>query len=138
MGEKTKNLTDFLTNKKLKEAQKKANQERTSANSRRKLDNVIEKKFKTTMIGSLSRFEERFGELWGHGKAPSDLTEEERVWREIWDVTRTEVLNNGNNQLRAIKEESAHYDVEYNGYQLKLPVKSITITADNKEKSDER
>ncbi len=138
MGEKTKDLNDFLTNKKLKEAQKKANQERTSANSRRKLDNVIEKKFKTTMIGSLSRFEERFGELWGHGKKIEDLTEEERVWREIWDVTRTEVLNNGNNQLRAIKEESAHYDVDYKGYQLKLPVKSITITADNEEKSDER
>ena len=35
--------------------------------SKRRLSNILKKKFDTTIIGSLAAFEERFGELWGHG-----------------------------------------------------------------------
>jgi high-affinity Fe2+/Pb2+ permease len=123
-------VAEYLAAKKLKDAAQKANKERSEANSRRKLESVIQKKCQTTMIGALARFEERFGQLWNHGKPEKDLTEEERSWREMWDLVRTEVLNNGNNQIRAIKEELGQYNVNYEGYQLKLPVKSVTITAD--------
>lgn len=128
-------VAEFIAAKKLKDAAKKANQERAEANARRKLEGVIQKKCQTTMIGALARFEERFGHLWAHGTPEKDLSEEERTWRETWDLVRTEVLNNGNNQLRAIKEELGQYSVSYNGYQLRLPVKGFTITADTEEEN---
>jgi hypothetical protein len=36
--------------------------------------NNIEKKFNTTIIGSLAAIEESFGFLWGHGKRVDELT----------------------------------------------------------------
>ena len=135
--DENKNLQDFLEMKKRKEDAQKANKLRVEANSMSKIEGVIYKKFQTTMIGALARFEERFGYLWGQSKRPEELTIEEQDWREIWNLTRTEVLNNGNNQLRAIKEELARYTVSYNGYEVKLPVKSFTLTGEsNKENSD--
>ena len=43
--------------------------------SKKRLLNNLEKKFNTTIIGSLSVFEEEFGELWGHGLPNDQLTE---------------------------------------------------------------
>lgn len=95
------------------ESRKKENEERHLAMSKRNLSSNINKKIKTTMIGSLSKFEEFFGFLWGHGKKEHELTEEERRFRGIWDLARTEVLNNGNNQIRAITEELKHHIIKY-------------------------
>jgi hypothetical protein len=131
-------LAEFLQMKAVKDAAKKANQERSAANSKRRLESIVQKKAQTIMIGALARFEERFGTLWGHGKPEGELTPEERVWRELWDVARTEVLNNGNNQIRAVKEELGRYSVNYEGYHLKMPVKQVTITGEpNEEPTNE-
>lgn len=131
-------LGEFMKIKALKDAAKKANQERSAANSKRRLEGIVEKKSKTIMIGALARFEERFGVLWGHGKPEGELSEEEKAWRELWDVARTEVLNNGNNQIRAIKEEMGRYAVTYEGYHVKLPVKSVTFNGEpNEEPNNE-
>ncbi len=133
-------LGDMLLSKKMKDAARKANQERSEANSRRKLEGVIKKKCQTTMIGALARFEERFGGLWGHGRPLEDLSEEELIEREKWDITRTEVLNNGNNQLRAIQEELSRYVVNYEGYSIKMickPPQMTVVREPNKETNDE-
>lgn len=61
---------------------------------------ILNKRFQTTMIGSLFEFEESFGYLWGQDKNDNDLTEQERRFRLKWDQTRNQILNNGNNQLR--------------------------------------
>ena len=61
----------------------------------------LEKRFKTTMIGSLAQFEKRFSHLWENeqDKDKSDY------YYNLWQDTRDEILNNGNNQARsAIKE----------------------------------
>lgn len=129
-------IGEFLAAKKLKEAAQKANKERSAANSRRKLEGVVQKKCQTIMIGALARFEERFGSLWGHGKPVTELTPEELEQREKWDLVRTEVLNNGNNQLRAVKEELSRYTVSYEGYILKLPVKAVYFAADNSKENE--
>jgi hypothetical protein len=69
----------------------------------------IEKRFKTLMIGSLSRFEQSFGYLWNHGHEPTDQKEE--FFRDKWEDLRYDLLNHGNNQIRlAISELSDSLD----------------------------
>ena len=128
----TAELEDFLRLKKVKEAAKKANQERFAANSTRKLEINLRKKFQTTMVGALAKFEERFGHMWGHGIIIEDLDEEQERYREIWDVVRTEILNNGNNQLRGATEELARYSVVWNGYHADFQI----VKQDSQESND--
>lgn len=71
----------------------------------------IEKRFKTLMIGSLSRFEQSFGYLWNHGHEPTN--EKEEFFRDKWEDLRYDLLNHGNNQIRlAISELSDALDKE--------------------------
>lgn len=100
----------------MKELENKAYRE----NSKKKLSGNIKKKFETTIIGALAAFEGSFGYLWGHGKDISDLTPEELSFREIWNATRSAVLDNGNSNSRAAQSEIAQYTVVFNRYVLNL------------------
>lgn len=110
------NEDDFL------EFKYQANKRRTESdakykdNSKRRLSNILKKKFDTTIIGSLAAFEERFGELWGHGLSMGDLDEDQRYWREVWMETRSKVLDNGNANLRAAQNEISQYTLSWNRY----------------------
>lgn len=84
--------------------------------SKRRLTNIIKKKFNTTIIGSLAAFEEGFGDLWGHGLPMNDLDEDQRYWREVWMETRARVLDNGNSNLRAAENEVSQYTLSWNRY----------------------
>ena len=57
------------------------------------------KRFETTIIGSLARFEKHFSYLWD-----SDSKQAEEFY-ELWQETRNEILNHGNNQARAGLED---------------------------------
>lgn len=105
---------DRENSKKMLEMAKRANDERYANNSKEQLKRAITTKFKTTMIGSLSVFEDLFGYLWGHGKDPKDLTKTELEFKRSWDIARTDVLNNGNNQMRAVLQEVDGYTVKWN------------------------
>jgi hypothetical protein len=59
----------------------------------------LETKFKTTMIGSLARFEESFGHLW------EEESPDQQEYLDLWEFTRNSVLNNGNKQMRAAINE---------------------------------
>lgn len=59
----------------------------------------IETRIKTTMIGSLAKFEEAFGELLEQSDEYSDL----------WYDVRTKILNNGNHQIRLAAEDLENY-----------------------------
>lgn len=63
-----------------------------------------QKKIQTTMIGALAKMEQNFGYLWGHFK-DGPLTTEEEKFAELWDFTRNQILNQGNNQMRKLTEE---------------------------------
>jgi hypothetical protein len=63
----------------------------------------IETRIKTTMIGSLARFEESFDHLW------EEDTEKAAMYYNLWEQTRNNILNNGNNQLRAAIDELSDY-----------------------------
>jgi hypothetical protein len=67
----------------------------------------IEKRFQTSMIGSLARVEEYFGFLWGHNK--NYLSNKEHANRELWEELRTEILNHCNYQMREALEDIKEY-----------------------------
>jgi len=74
--------------------------------------NIITK-LRTTLIGSISIFEEFFGRIWGFklNKNKEDLSQNEKLWAAVWQKCRNEILNNGNNQLRNAECEIENYDI---------------------------
>lgn len=88
--------------------------------SKKRLLNNIKKKFDTTTIGSLAIFEDYFGHLWGHGKKDADLTNEERHFRELWSDARSDILDNGNFNLRSAQSEISQYTISWNRYITKF------------------
>lgn len=62
------------------------------------------KRIQTTMIGSLSKMENNFGHLWGHF-GEGELTSQEEVYADLWDDTRNAILNQGNKEIRNLKQE---------------------------------
>ena len=86
--------------------------------SNERLSTTIGTKIKTSFIGAISRFEKYFGHLWGHGKKEKDLTSEERLFRDLWNKCRIDVLTNGNNQARAMTAEVKQYDVLWNRHKM--------------------
>jgi len=102
---------------------KKANEQKYENHSRETLKRHVQTKFKTTMIGALARFEDMFGYLWGDKLDERDLNDEQLEFRKMWNIVRTEILNNGNNQLRAVMSEIEQYTVRYNKMEYKFIVK---------------
>jgi hypothetical protein len=86
--------------------------------SQRKLLTSLRKKCQTIFIGDIARIEKYFGFLWGQGK--KELTPEERKWRTYWEKCRTEILDNGNTQLRAVENEINEHTIERNRYETKI------------------
>lgn len=89
----------------------------------KELQNILTKRFQTTMIGALFEFEKAFGYLWGQNKDEQDLTDRELDFLEIWDRTRNQILNNGNNQLRKaivdLNQSSGNIKYHYRFYNRK-------------------
>ena len=99
-----------------KDRNKRDKDETYKENSKRRLLNNLKKKFDTTIIGSLAAFEDRFGELWGHGLPTPELDEDQLYWREAWTDARSKILDNGNANLRAAQNEIAQYTLSWNRY----------------------
>jgi len=108
---------------------KKMNQDKFEKNSKKRLMANITKKFKTTMIGALAQFEKEFGYLWGMKN--TDLTEEQKKFFIKWQAVRTEILNNGNSQLRACLEEISQYTMKWDRYHTDFIIKRDTGGIDN-------
>ncbi len=119
-------MDDHIKMKRKHDAVKKLHNERYEVNSRKRLMKNIEKKFKTTMIGALSQFEKEFGNLWGFSE--NSITVNQAKFERKWQVVRTEILNNGNNQLRACLDEIAQYTMTWNRYKT-----SFIVKKDNEE-----
>lgn len=63
------------------------------------LADLIKKHITTTMIGSLSRFEDYFGRFWGH-QQENELTENQKKIRKLWEEARNEILDLGNDKIK--------------------------------------
>lgn len=68
----------------------------------------LSKRFETTIIGSLARVEDTFGYLWGHN-SDKDPTEKQKEFEDLWEFTRTNILNHGNKQMREAIDEIVDY-----------------------------
>ncbi len=101
---------DFLRNQIIEK-----NKKDLTNNSREKLMREVIKRITTTMIGSLSCFEQQFGHLWGHGKDESLLSAEESAVLKIWTEIRKTILDNGNKQVRQLTEDIKEYTIQWKG-----------------------
>ena len=68
------------------------------------LINNINKRFKTTMIGALARFEDSFGYLW-----EDENNSNRENFNILWERVRDDILNNGNKQMRATINEVSNF-----------------------------
>lgn len=59
----------------------------------------VEKRFKTTMIGSLARIEEHLGFVWGHDQEMISVQQSDH--RHIWQDLRDDILDHCNYQMRS-------------------------------------
>lgn len=107
----------------MREAARRANNERYEQHSKETLKRHIKTKLNTTMIGALAKFEDMFGHLWGDKLHEDELTNEQLEFRRAWNIVRTEILNNGNNQLRALFAEIEQYTIRYNKMRYDFVVK---------------
>lgn len=107
----------------IKRRSSEAAQQRYTEDSRKRLDSIISKKMNTTFIGAISAFEKGFGFLWGQNKKPQERTEEEQRLYEIWKQVRDDILNNGNHQLRALKNELQNHNVSLNRHKITIVAK---------------
>jgi hypothetical protein len=103
------------------EAMKKSRMEA----SNKRLGRILKKKLTTSFIGAIANIEKFFGHVWGHGKPASECTQEQLDMREMWDKLRTSILNNGNNQLRAVESELEQYDIVWNMHRENFVAKPI-------------
>lgn len=103
-----------------REPERIASQQRYDESSSNRLRSILEKKLQTSFIGALSQFETAFGDLWAHRRDESELTEDELYYRQKWNEVRTLILNNGNNQIRAIHNELTQYTITWNRFHLTL------------------
>lgn len=80
--------------------------------SKERLFKIIAQKIKTTMIGALDSFEYMFSEQL---KDPD--------FNRSFQEARKEILDNGNNQIRAVEKELENHTVHWNRYTIVMPVK---------------
>lgn len=137
-------MDEFYTIKKIRDKAVEESKQKYLEDSKKKLSDNASTKLKTSFIGAISEFEQNFGFLWGYDKC--ELTEDQiaiinileengfdsNYFREIWEETRNNILNKGNAQIRAYKDELKQYTIHWDRYQIKLPV----IGAQKEEKND--
>ncbi len=100
----------------------KASKDKYKHDSRERLNKIGKKKIQTTMVGALSVIEKHFGFLWGLDKQ-GVLTDEEKCMRELFELVRAEIFDNGNSQMRNFTTELDQYDVKWLRYHIDLLVK---------------
>lgn len=105
----------------LRSAQKKTFQAKVLQDSLTRLQDLSTKKFKTCFVYAIAEFENVFGlELWGHGLPEDQLTGVQKANRDRWQQVRTNILNKGNTQSRAMTAEMALHEIRFVGYQMDL------------------
>jgi len=90
-------------------------------NSRERLKTLSTKKFKTSFVFAIAEFEKVFGlDLWGHGLPDDQTSDLQKANKERWSQVRTNILNKGNTQARAMCAELDLHDIKFVGYKMDL------------------
>ena len=105
----------------VQKAQKQQSKSRVLDDSKLRLKALSAKKFKTCFVFAIAEFEKVFGlDLWGHGLPDDKLTDIQRANKERWQNVRTNILNKGNTQARAMEAEFDLHEIKFVGYQMDL------------------
>lgn len=107
-------MTDYRKMREEKRQRKAEREELLKKKYKERLQTIIEKKLKTTMVGAINSIEKHFGFLWEGDK--EDLSPTELEIREIFEEARKEIFDLGNKQIRNMKEELENYEVEWKRY----------------------
>lgn len=103
--------------------------------NRRGIIQQVSKRFETAIIGSLARFEDTFGYLWGHS-SDKELTTQQQKFLDMWEILRTSILNHGNNQMRlALDDIIDHIEQENQHYKYRITLMNQESLS-NKTKGD--
>lgn len=94
-----------------KEYEKELYQKQLENESKRRLLKIVEQKIRTTMIGAICAIEEKWGFLWNDGNPQNE--EQKEYFMEFQDI-RTQILDNGNKQIRNITDEISNYVIRTN------------------------
>lgn len=96
-----------------------------AGDDKQKLRRLNEKRIKTTFIGSISLFERQFSFLWGgvidelgEMSIPTDMTETEKKFYNMYLQFRADTLRLGNNQIRLSGNDINSFDVQWNGLEI--------------------
>lgn len=89
--------------------------------SKDRLEKNIITKITTTMIGALQIIENEFSFLW-EPEVNGRMSTEALSMLDMYKEVRRKILDNGNNQIHAIKNELKQYDVEWLRYHVDLKV----------------
>lgn len=106
--------------------------------SRKSIINQLAKRFETTIIGSLVRIEDNFGYLWAHN-SDQKLTAQQQKFEDLWEFTRTSILNHGNKQMREAIDDVLAYLEQTNDelkYKLTLINQPQLTENPNKERKE--
>lgn len=96
--------------------------------SKDRLSKILKKKIQTTMIGALSTIENNFGFLWASTATNGiDLTQQQQDMKELYNKTRSDILDRGNNQARNIDAELSQYSIECTTCSITSPMISQFI-----------
>jgi hypothetical protein len=63
---------------------------------------------RTTMIGAISKIENKFGSFWGFSKSPEERTENQTKLYELFRELREEILDLGNEQIRKCRKNNGN------------------------------
>jgi hypothetical protein len=108
----------------LKKKIRKENEDKYLQDSKKRLQSIIETKIRTTFIGALDAFERTFGDLWGYD-SDEEPNKSQQSLKKLWQQVRNDILDLGNNQLRAAHLEIENHTIKWDRYNMVIPVKSI-------------
>jgi hypothetical protein len=104
-----------------KNEENKNDQKALRSLSKQKLKKAMSKKFQTCFIGAIDSIEEHMGALWGKD-SDKELTKFQTAVLNRLKILRTEILDKGNAQLRAMHKELEEYDVSWTGRHIDIEI----------------
>jgi hypothetical protein len=113
---------DYYELKAISDKNKQRNEDRYREVSKKKLMDSVATKMRTIMIGALAKMEAEMGYLWGdnHDKPLSKFEQDMQV---RWQNIRNHILDLGNNNIRAVEQELAQYNMTWERYKTDLIIR---------------
>ena len=90
----------------------KRRKEVKNISSKERLTQIIAKRTLAAAIGSLERFENQFGYLWGHNE--KNKTPEQRKFLSVWKKVREDILDFAHDQIEFTEKDLLEYDINWN------------------------